>query len=388
VAVTRVSWLVSAGSPDRTQPLETAASAVALLVSAAAGVYVLGDALVALRLHALGFSTSTFAASQLPHDYAFEIALREVLWSAPWGALIYAAVWLLNKQKQRMPRCRRWVRILGLAATLPTLALLLWGHTWLDFAAAVGLQAVALLVLQHPIARVVLALAVSAAIVVASELDRTGGAGFEQAVLIFRPDVNLRDVTGSQVGVTPVFDGSDPLCQDEQRQHLCGLLLQDGGSTITLASLAFEHMPRVVDINRDEVASVFVVATQTRISEVEATFRRTDLRCRLPLLRELWCKSLPPPAPIGPPPTASDGMTVGSTLSAVKGTWSGTPRISYAYQWQRCSPGFTNIAGATGASYRLSAADAGIQVRVVITATNVAGSTTVASACSPKVAAP
>ncbi len=49
--------------------------------------------------------------------------------------------------------------------------------------------------------------------------------------------------------------------------------------------------------------------------------------------------------------------TVGQTLSATTGTWSGTPPLSYAYQWQRRHPGCTTIASATGSSYTLKPAD-------------------------------
>jgi hypothetical protein len=86
-------------------------------------------------------------------------------------------------------------------------------------------------------------------------------------------------------------------------------------------------------------------------------------------------------------PTVTGTATVGSTLSASTGTWSGTAPISYAYQWQRCNPGCANIAGASGASYTLSTADLGAQVRVVITASNSAGSAAAASASSATVTA-
>jgi hypothetical protein len=86
-------------------------------------------------------------------------------------------------------------------------------------------------------------------------------------------------------------------------------------------------------------------------------------------------------------PTITGNATVGATLSTSTGMWTGTAPISYAYQWQRCNPGCTNIAGATGASYTLSTVDVGAQVRVVITATNSSGSAAAASASSTTVAA-
>jgi Invasin, domain 3 len=69
-------------------------------------------------------------------------------------------------------------------------------------------------------------------------------------------------------------------------------------------------------------------------------------------------------------PTISGSWVVGHTLSASKGTWSGTAPISYAYQWQRCKQRCANIAGANRSSYKLGAADTGAKLQVVVTATN------------------
>jgi RTX calcium-binding nonapeptide repeat (4 copies)/WD40-like Beta Propeller Repeat len=71
----------------------------------------------------------------------------------------------------------------------------------------------------------------------------------------------------------------------------------------------------------------------------------------------------------------------GGTISVNPGSWSGSP-TTFAYQWQRCDGAGLNcvpIAGATGLSYVVQAADVGAThtIRVTVTATNVAGSTTV-----------
>jgi hypothetical protein len=91
-----------------------------------------------------------------------------------------------------------------------------------------------------------------------------------------------------------------------------------------------------------------------------------------------------PPAPSPPSntvlPSVSGNTTTGRTLSAHTGSWSGTPPLVYAYQWQRCSPGCGNITGATGSSYRLAAADTGARILVVVTASNAAGRTSSRSA--------
>src|SRR5918911_429508 len=88
--------------------------------------------------------------------------------------------------------------------------------------------------------------------------------------------------------------------------------------------------------------------------------------------------SAPPPAPPANtvPPTISGTPQDGQTLSATTGTWSGSPS-SYGYQWQRCDSSgaaCSSVASATTATYALTSADVGATMRVVVTATNVAGS--------------
>jgi fibronectin-binding autotransporter adhesin len=74
-------------------------------------------------------------------------------------------------------------------------------------------------------------------------------------------------------------------------------------------------------------------------------------------------------------PAISGSTVVARTLSASRGTWSGTAPISYAYQWQRCKRHCANIAGAKRRSYKLGVADAATKLQVVVTATNRYGAT-------------
>ncbi len=72
----------------------------------------------------------------------------------------------------------------------------------------------------------------------------------------------------------------------------------------------------------------------------------------------------------------------GYLLNANAGSWNGTPPLVYAYQWQRCDSfgeECVDISGATGASYLPSASDVSSTLRVRVTATNAAGSTSAAS---------
>lgn len=78
-------------------------------------------------------------------------------------------------------------------------------------------------------------------------------------------------------------------------------------------------------------------------------------------------------------PVISGAPTVGRALSTSAGTWSGTPPLTYIYQWQLCNPACANIAGATAATYTPTSAALGDRVRALVTASNSLGAASVAS---------
>ena len=90
-----------------------------------------------------------------------------------------------------------------------------------------------------------------------------------------------------------------------------------------------------------------------------------------------------PTAVVGPPapvdlslPTIAGGAGQGQTLTDSHGSWSNGP-TGYSYQWEDCDSAGNNcfaIAGATGQSHLLTAADVGHTLRVVEAASNAAGS--------------
>jgi hypothetical protein len=87
-------------------------------------------------------------------------------------------------------------------------------------------------------------------------------------------------------------------------------------------------------------------------------------------------------------PTISGTPKVGEQLTANTGTWTGGVR-SYSYQWQRCDSGGAScsaVQDATAKAYGVRTVDAGNTVRVVVTATNLAGSTNATSAASSTIA--
>jgi hypothetical protein len=82
-------------------------------------------------------------------------------------------------------------------------------------------------------------------------------------------------------------------------------------------------------------------------------------------------------------PSIAGALVDGSLLSAAKGSWSGSEPVSYGYQWLLCNAtgeGCKEVSGATGSTLGLLTAMIGSTARVVVTATNAAGSV---SATSP-----
>jgi hypothetical protein len=85
--------------------------------------------------------------------------------------------------------------------------------------------------------------------------------------------------------------------------------------------------------------------------------------------------SLAPPAVFG---TAKEG----STLTAVPGSWTGSPAPDFSFGWLRCertSGLCLPILGADGPNYVLRAEDGGRELRAVVTASNTAGTATATS---------
>jgi hypothetical protein len=83
------------------------------------------------------------------------------------------------------------------------------------------------------------------------------------------------------------------------------------------------------------------------------------------------------------PSTFSGTAKSGKTLTSSLGSWVGTAKITYKYQWMRCTTTYkattskgakcSTISGASKTTYKLAAADVGKYVRLVVTATNAYG---------------
>ena len=79
-------------------------------------------------------------------------------------------------------------------------------------------------------------------------------------------------------------------------------------------------------------------------------------------------------------PVISGLSAPGQTLACSAGTWSGSPILSFAFQWNRDAK---PIAGANGSTYPVAAGDAGHQLTCTVTTTNTDGSASATSAAQP-----
>jgi hemolysin type calcium-binding protein len=95
------------------------------------------------------------------------------------------------------------------------------------------------------------------------------------------------------------------------------------------------------------------------------------------------------PANSAPPVTLGEPRE-GRSLTASTGTWTGTRPLRFSYGWLRCRADGSEcaaIAGGTSATLLLGPGDIDSKLRVVVTATNVAGSHTTASSLTAVVRA-
>ena len=96
-------------------------------------------------------------------------------------------------------------------------------------------------------------------------------------------------------------------------------------------------------------------------------------------------------------PTLTGGITQGTTLTATKGTWSGTPVPVLTVQWYRCTEALGTAATAvpsdcaaiedqTALTYTTREADLGYGIRAVVSATNGSGTVFAATAATNRIA--
>lgn len=140
-------------------------------------------------------------------------------------------------------------------------------------------------------------------------------------------------------------------------------------------------------------ATVTVLANQTGLCTISADSASTGDYATAATVTRSFTILAAPTAPTNSGGTSVSGAaTVGSTLTAVEGSWAdgGSAVTGTTYQWQVCpnpvSCSWSNVSGATGSTYAIASGDVGKQLRVTVTKTNGIGSTSVNSTASSTVA--
>src|SRR5947209_6784259 len=90
------------------------------------------------------------------------------------------------------------------------------------------------------------------------------------------------------------------------------------------------------------------------------------------------------------PPTISGTAQDGKTLTGAAGTWTGSPTPTYSYQWLSCDSTGANcnsISGATSSTYKVTHADVGNTISLLVTAKNTAGTSSATAAPTAVIAA-
>lgn len=123
-----------------------------------------------------------------------------------------------------------------------------------------------------------------------------------------------------------------------------------------------------------------VLGRRTSIGGASDLNKRTFNVAIQTAIYEVPTEALSAPANIVLPSIFGPSLAQGATLTALEGVWSLDP-TSYSYQWQADSSGngsFSNISMATGRTYVIAAGQSGDAIRVQVTATNAAGSSSAA----------
>ncbi|MFP5363687.1 MAG: hypothetical protein ACLGI5_13270 [Thermoleophilia bacterium] len=97
--------------------------------------------------------------------------------------------------------------------------------------------------------------------------------------------------------------------------------------------------------------------------------------------------ALAPPVSIVAPSVSPDTeLRDGATLVGTAGGWAGSEPMTLAYAWQRCTTATTSVCtvvpGAAASAYMLTTADVGFALRLVVSASNGAGTVSQASAAT------
>ena len=208
-------------------------------------------------------------------------------------------------------------------------------------------------------AALVLGLAVAAALV---GLSRSAGAARAAAPTnVTPPTISGTAQEGQTLKANPgTWSGTPPIEYSYQWRR-CG----SGGGNCTNISKATDNIYTLGSSDVGHTLRVLVTAVNNDGAGT-AVSKPTDV-----------VKKAPASAPHNTKePFITGTPQDGQTLTANPGDWVGTQPISFSYRWRRCDPQGGNCSNTpvTAQTYAVSSADVGHTLRVVVTATNSAGS--------------
>ena len=193
----------------------------------------------------------------------------------------------------------------------------------------------------------------------------------------FRPSISGTEASGSVLfASTGTWNGSTPLTFTYEWRR-CN---SSGGSCSAIAGATTQsYVVQAVDVG---ATLVVAVTARNAAGSATAVSGPTGL---------IQTGTTTPTRPaVTTSPSFTGVLARGKTLSAVSGRWSGTTPMNFSYEWQRCpatGSACTSIASAIRTTYTLTAADVGKRIRLLVTASNTAGSTQAFSSISQRVAA-
>ena len=206
--------------------------------------------------------------------------------------------------------------------------------------------------------------------------------GHQIEVGVTATDQEGQNATASSVAVGPVAAPVSPM---NTAQPTVSGVAQDGqalivtpGSWSSPDSVSFTYQWQRCDQSRASCTAIagatlgsYVLGAADAGHQVAAIVTATDQEGQT-TQAVAWAASViaSPAAPSNAAlPVISGGAQVTRKLTTTTGVWSSPDRLSFTYQWQRCSStgaGCVNISSATGAAYTLTAADLGHEIAVVV----------------------
>ena len=191
---------------------------------------------------------------------------------------------------------------------------------------------------------------------------------------IYRPNrsevgYHVGTLTDDNFNVRWILDGthSEALYTEGSLLFEVAEAIDNSRERITNGTLTIEmSAPRIDDFDQAPVTR-YLTTVERRATPATTAFVVTVDKYTAPIVIV--------PAPMNTvAPTISGTATVGQSLTAADGSWTGSPSLSR--QWLRNG---VAIGGATGNTYTVNAADASSTISVRVTATNAGGSATATS---------